>query len=109
MDCRNMKWMMLAFLLAATNLQAQPWGPSLIEFDLEGGLKTETMLWISGFSYSSTAFYQGCGALEKSKYVESRHLIIVLNGRYSGQTITSEQATETLSRYLKEIYVCETI
>lgn len=104
-----MKWLILSFLFAAINVQAQPWGESFIEFDLEGGLKTETMLWISGFSYSSTAFYHGCGALEKSKYIESKQLIIVLNSRYAGQTISSEQATGTLSQHLNETYVCETI
>lgn len=104
-----MKWMILSILFVATYLHAEPWGPSYIEFGLEGGEKTETMLWISGFSYSSTAFYRGCGALEKTKYIESKHLIAVLNGRYPGQTITSELATEALSLHLKETYVCGTI
>lgn len=104
-----MKRILLTLIFATTCSHADSWGPDLIKFSLEGGPPLETMIWISGFSYSSTAFYQGCGALKKSEYIESKYLIEVLNALYAGETITSEQAAELLAKHLKSVYVCKTI
>ena len=84
----------------------ESWGPEIIQFSLEGGPKIETMLWISGFSYSATAFHQRCGSLEKSKHIESKYLIEKLNNAYAGKTITSEQAAAELDVALAEDYPC---
>ncbi len=66
----------------------------------------ETMLWVSGFSYASTAFYVGCGALKENEHIGSKYLIEILNGKFSGQTITSEQATGVLAKHLRKTLEC---
>ena len=101
-----MKRLFLILCFFSGNAFAEAWGPELIQFDLEGGEKMETMLWISGFSYSSSAFYSKCGALKENEYVGSKYLIEVLNRKFSGQTITSEQATELLSNHLRMELQC---
>jgi len=86
---------------------ADSWGPDLIKFSLEGGPKMETMVWLSGFSYSATAFHHRCGSLEKSKYIQSKYLIEILNEEYAGKTITSEQATAALDAAINKDYPCK--
>jgi len=86
---------------------AESWGPDLIKFSLEGSPKVETMIWISGFSYSATAFHHRCGGLDKSEHIDSKYLIEKLNEAHAGKTITSEQATATLETALNKDYPCK--
>ena len=104
-----MKNLLLLLLLLSKFSFAESWGSELIKFNLEGGPREATMLWISGFSYSATAFYQRCGGLPKKDYVHSDYLIRQLNKKFTGKTISSEQATSVLDKILSERYPCEPI
>lgn len=101
-----MKQLTALLLLFSGVVSADSWGPDLINFSLEDGPKFETMIWISGYSYSATAFYHRYGCLPHSNLIESKYLIGVLNTKYAGQTITSEQASETLDSELSAAYGC---
>jgi hypothetical protein len=90
------------------NAYSETWGPDLIEFSLEGRPKIETMLWISGYSYSATAFLKRCGAISSSTNIESKFLIMKLNEEYAAKTITAEQASALLDSELSKDYPCET-
>ena len=94
-------------LLLSSLVSAGDWGPDLIEFDLEGGAKLETMLWISGWSYSSTEHLHAVGCLHPDSYVESEELIVALNQAFSGERIDPDMATAELGRYIRETYPCE--
>lgn len=98
--------LVLLLLNPAWSYAEEAWGPDLIEFDLEGGTKIQTMLWISGFSYSSTEFLRSAGCLSNRKYIGSRELIIALNTVFKGREITSESATEELGKYMRFSYPC---
>ena len=104
-----MKNLLMVLILFSANSFAGSWGPDLIKFSLESGPSSETMLWMSGFSYSATAFYQRCGGLERAKSIGSKHLIEILNKEYAGKTITSEQATSALDHVLSNEYNCGAI
>ncbi|MEW8187520.1 MAG: hypothetical protein AB2794_21225 [Candidatus Thiodiazotropha endolucinida] len=104
----NSRALILAFLLIipAWIYAEEAWGPELIEFDLEGGTKVQTMLWISGFSYSSTELLRTAGCLSVKEYIGSKELIIALNAVFEGKRITSELATEALGKYVRSNYPC---
>ena len=104
-----MKKLLIILVLLSGSSSADSWGPGLIKFSLEGSVKSEAMLWLSGFSYSATAFYQRCGGLEKPKNIGSKHLIEILNREYAGKVITSEQAASTLDDALSKKYLCGAI
>ena len=61
------------------------------------------------FLTNDTAIQVYCGALSKTKYIGSKYLIEILNDKFSGQTITSEQATVLLAIHLKTTYECKAI
>ena len=92
--------------LPASALSSEAWGPDLIEFDLEGGSKMETMLWVSGYSYSSTELLRSIGCLDNEASVGSRELIVALNKAHQGKSIDSGAASSTLGRYLHSSYHC---
>ena len=101
-----MKIRFLTFLLA---MSVQPylsaeesWGPDLLKFQLEDTDAKQAMIWISGFSYSTTALLRSSGCLAPTESVSSKELILALNRVYSGQTISAEQATSVLEKLLGE-------
>ncbi|MES9973131.1 MAG: hypothetical protein ABW094_02650 [Candidatus Thiodiazotropha sp.] len=104
----NSRVLIIALLLMvpAWSYAEEAWGPDIIEFDLEGGTKIQTMLWVSGFSYSSTELLRSAGCLDTSKYIGSKELIVALNAVYKGKRITSELATEVLGNYVRSSYPC---
>jgi hypothetical protein len=102
-----MKKLLIVMVLLSGTAFADSWGPDLIKFSLEGGPKMETMVWISGFSYSATAFYHRCGGLARSEHIGSKYLIEKLNEAHAGKTITSEQASATLDAALTKDYPCK--
>ena len=104
-----MKKLLLILILFSAKSFAGSWSSDLIKFSLESGPNSETMLWMSGFSYSATAFYQRCGGLERTKSIGSKYLIEILNKEYAGKTITSEQATLALDHVLSKEYQCGAI
>lgn len=92
--------------IAQSAFALSAWDEALVEFDLEGGPKTETILWLSGYAYSSTEFLQSVGCMEHDQYIESKELIGALNRAFEGKRITSEMATRELGRYLRASYAC---
>lgn len=96
----------LLLMIPACSYAQEAWGPDLIEFDLEGGTNIQTMLWISGFSYSSTELLRSAGCLNNKKYIGSKELINSLNAVYKGKRITSESATDVLGKYVRSNYPC---
>ena len=97
---------LLLGLTPSSAFSSEAWGPDLIEFDLEGGSKIQTMLWLSGFSYSSTELLRLAGCFENVQYIESKELIGALNRAFSGQRITSEAAASELGRHISSNYAC---
>ena len=110
------KLALLCLLLAGPSLAHEDprvWTPKA-EFSLEGGTLKETMLWVSGYAYSLTAVAQaatqdgrrGPICLAKGEYVESRVLFDILNKKFKGQRITSEQASDVLWAGAMSHYPC---
>lgn len=85
---------------------SEAWGPDLIEFNLEDLSKNQTMLWLSGFSYSSTELLRLAGCFENAQYIESKELIGALNKAFAGQRVTSEVVASELGRYVSLNYAC---
>ena len=96
----------LLSLISSSAVSSDAWGSDLIEFDLEGGAKKETMLWVSGFSYSTTELLRGAACLKGQLYVGSKELIGALNRAFSEQQVTSEAAAAELGRYIRSQYAC---
>ena len=86
---------------------AGDWGPDLIEFDLDGREKAEVMLWMSGWSYSTTEYLHASRCLGPYSYVEPDELIVALNQRFAGKRIDLDEATEELGRYVRSAYPCD--
>lgn len=97
---------LIALLTIGDAWSGESWGPEIIEFHLESTDKTETMIWISGFSYSSSEILSSVGCFDKPVLVASKELIQAINAKYSGETITSEQATVVLGEYLRSECSC---
>lgn len=97
---------LIAFLTIGNAWSGESWGPEIIEFQLESTDKIETMIWISGFSYSSSEILSSVGCFDKPVLVGSKELIQAINAKYSGETINSEQATVVLGEYLRSEYPC---
>ncbi|MFT6340008.1 MAG: hypothetical protein ACJASW_001173 [Polaribacter sp.] len=91
---------LIAFMAMSDAWSAESWGPEIIEFQLESTSKIETMIWISGFSYSSSWLLSSLGCADNIPLVGGKELIEVLNYKYRSETITSEQAAAVLSEYL---------
>ena len=92
------------------------WTPK-IDFQLEDSDYSQTLVWLSGWSYALTQVgrtnsqtkFQGSGVCVSSKgFVESRVLLDALNSRFKGQRITSEQAAPVLFAAAKAAYGCHT-
>ncbi|MBQ0798868.1 MAG: hypothetical protein KBT63_06250 [Porticoccaceae bacterium] len=93
-------------LFASNAALAESWGPDAIKFNLEDSSKIQTMLWVSGYSYSSTAIYRRLGCLKKDQNIGSKYLVEKLNSKYSGIKITSEEASKTLDLEISNGYPC---
>jgi hypothetical protein len=89
---------------------AQPgaWTPK-VDFKLEDSSPTETLTWVSGYSYALTEVGRsGAGplCLSKDGVVESRVLLDALNAKFKGQRITSEQAAPVMYAAARTRYKC---
>jgi hypothetical protein len=93
-------------LIAISVLADGAWGPDLLKFNLENTEKIQAMIWVSGFSYSSTELLKSGGCLDDGGSIGSKELIQALNEKYSGKTITAEQATEVAGDYIRATYPC---
>ena len=92
--------------LIPLQLAAGSWGAEAIRFDLEAGEAREVMHWLSGFSYSSSAWLEAAGCLEEGKAIGSLDLIEVLNNAFSGKQISAEMAAGELTLHLLKTYPC---
>lgn len=96
--------------LASFNAQAQAVQTLKAEFRLEDSSPTETLAWVSGWSYALTEVGQSAGprtiCLAKGELVESKVLLEALNAKFKGQRITSEQAAPVLFAQARAKYPC---
>ncbi len=84
------------------------WTP-VVDFHLESSNYTETLLWISGnsYAYSSVSKEMEREKVFCSKSVGSEVLLDILNTKYSGKKITSEQASDTFIQELPLRFPCK--
>ncbi len=82
-------------------------------FKLETTDYMQTLTWISGVSYALTQSKVELEAQKKSFFlckspaiISSKELMAILNKKHAGQTITSEQAINTIVNELKVAYPC---
>jgi hypothetical protein len=107
--------MFLGSLATSFALADKPstWTPR-IDFHLEESDYTQTLVWVSGWSYALTEVgrsnsregIRGGVCLPQNRLVESRVLLEALNSRFKGQRITSEQASPVLLAVAKATYPC---
>ena len=110
---KSLRPVILAFagLVTAQVGAGESWTPE-VHFNLEYGSYKETLIWVSGFGYAADA--AGRVAVTGSRpwcspatgYISSKELLGILNERYDGQRITSEQATVTLIKEISKRYPC---
>jgi len=107
---------LLSLLLGCVSLSAEStgtWTPK-ISFQLEDGDSTQTLIWVSGWAYAITEagrsnVKKGRTAevcLEPGQVVDSRFLIDTLNAKFTGQRISSEQASSTMWTASEARYKC---
>lgn len=91
-----------ALLPSLALAQASSWRPQL-EFTLEGGTPEQALTWVSGWSYALTEVGRASAGkpgahicLPPQGNVESQVMVGILNAKFKGQNITSEQAASAL-------------
>lgn len=112
--------LLLLLLLPASAFAIEPnrdgsWVP-VVEFSLEGSDFAQTMHWVSGWSYALSAVAQDQTrdgskrliCLPDRGYVESRVILTILNSKFKGRRITSEQASAAIWQGIKVHYACPT-
>ena len=113
---RLMRLLLLLSTFTGVSIGApiEAWTPE-VKFKLESTNYTETLLWISGFSYalSETAAegkktgLRGVYCLPKgSRHIGSRELLEILNLQFAGKQISSEAASEALLRGVRQRFPC---
>jgi len=108
----DMKKYIVFFIMLSPTLalaeDSASWTP-VVNFHLESSNYTETLLWISGnsYAYSSVSKEMEREKVFCTKIVGSKVLLDILNSRYSGQKITSEQASDTFIQELPLRFPCE--
>lgn len=111
----NIAVLLFLFLVAPALAIDEPgsWTPK-VEFELEDDDSQRTMSWISGWAYALTEVGRNSPAdslqpvfcLPPQGYIESRVLLGILNSRYRGQRISSEQASQALWAGVAAHYRC---
>jgi hypothetical protein len=111
----------LFLLFASAPLQAieaRPdgsWVP-VVEFQFEDADFSQTLNWVSGWSYALTTVAREQSRLGSDRlfcltgrgHVESRVLLTILNERFKGQRATAEQASSAIWQGLIKHYPCPT-
>jgi hypothetical protein len=111
----------LLLLLSSTPLQAieansdGSWVP-VVEFQFGDADFSQTLNWVSGWSYALTAVAREQSRLGGPRlfcptgrgHVESRILLTILNERFKGQRVTAEQASSAIWQGLSKHYPCPT-
>jgi len=93
---------------------SEAWVPE-VNFQLEDADYIRTLTWVSGFGYALDAI--GRITIEHNQtrvfctpvdgYIGSKELLEILNAKFAGQTITSEEATVEIMDKLPSRYPCE--
>jgi hypothetical protein len=105
---------LIMLIVAPVSTASEAWKPEA-KFSLEGSTLKETLLWVSGFSYAVDAMgerrinvssHKQTFCSPENGYIGSRVLFEILNERFAGQTITSEQATEEIMKQLPKRFPC---
>ena len=106
---------LLGCLVTSIALADKPstWTPR-VDIHLEESDYTQTLIWVSGWSYALTEVgrsnsrdgIEGSVCLPQNGFVESRVLLEGLNSRFKGQRITSEQASPVLFAVARATYRC---
>jgi hypothetical protein len=104
--------LLMLTVLPACSSQGKVWTPQ-VKFKLEDSNYTETLIWISGFSYAINEIAKQSGSsnvycLPSSRYIDSKELLEILNQRYQGKTISTEVASSTLLTGVRERFPCKT-
>lgn len=105
---------LITLIIAPVSTASEVWKPEA-KFNLESSTLKETMLWVSGFSYAVDAMaerrinvssYKQPFCSPENGYIGARVLFEILNERFVGQTITSEQATAEIMKQLPKRFPC---
>lgn len=113
-----MRLMTIALLMViaspALGGQNEVWTPK-VEFKLESSNYTETLLWVSGFSYALTEMAKqskesgtsSLYCLPSRGYISSKDLLEILNQQFSAKSISAEVASLALLRGVSERFPCK--
>ena len=103
----------LAIVMPVVN-SSEAWVPE-VKFQLEDADYVRTLTWISGFGYALDAI--GRMPIEQHQklvfctpidgYIGSKELLEILNTKFAGQTITSEEATAEIIDKVPSRYPCK--
>ena len=100
--------------IASVSNGTEIWVP-VVKFQLEDADYIRTLTWVSGFGYALDAVARTPNAnnnnlgycIPKDGYIGSKVLLEILNNKFAGQTITSEQATAEIMDKISIKYPCE--
>ena len=98
----------ITFLFATLVHAGEEWEPE-VGFQLESRSYMETLIWVSGISYTLSELLQNsklsyCSA---PKSIGSKQLLGYLNKQHSQENISAEQAIETIISQLNNTYPCK--
>jgi len=103
----------LVLIFASNANSADVWKPE-VKFQLETADFSQTMIWVSGFGYALSAVgrmpdepnHKRRFCTPKNGYIGSKEIMEILNKKFEGQTITSEQATAEIIKEIPSKYPC---
>jgi len=105
-------WSGVAAFTTSAAAATDVWTPHA-SFQLEDSNLKETMIWVSGVSYALTAYYRRVTARGRPTVfctpdgeIQSPELFDILNQRYPGKRITSEQAIAAIMQGLRTRHPC---
>jgi len=92
---------------------ADAWKPE-IKFQLETADFGQTMIWVSGFGYALSAVgripdetdHKRRFCTPQNGYIGSKEILEILNEKFAGETISSEQATVEIMDKISDKYPC---
>ncbi len=112
-NLRALIFSMLALAMTGAD-SSEAWVP-VVKFQLEDADYIHTLTWVSGFGYALEAIGKmPDGPNHKRRfcspingYIGSKEILEILNAKFEGQTITSEQATAEIIDKIPSRYPCE--
>ena len=112
-NLRVLIFSIIALAITAAH-SSEAWVPE-VKFQLEDADYIHTLTWVSGFGYALNAIGKmPDGQNHKRRfctpingYIGSKEILEILNDKFEGQTITSEQATAEIIEKIPGKYPCE--